>query len=260
MPLLSQHQSSSFVKLIYIGDSGTGKTGSLVSLVKAGYSLRILDMDNGLDALAQFVAKECPDRLDNVDFETLRDPTRATQAGPIVTAKAYLAAIKLMSKWSDESTPSEWGEDTIFVLDSLTALGKSAFEWAKGQAPSARDPRQWYFAAQQTIENIIGMLTSKDFQCNVIVISHVNYKELQEGVHRGYPSAIGSALGPTIPKYFNTMVMASTIGSGKNTKRSISTIPTAVVDLKNPAPFKIEASYDLGTGMSELFTKLKTLN
>ncbi len=54
MPTLDAHESSRYAKLIYIGDSGTGKTGSLVSLLADGYKLKILDMDAGLDSLVHF--------------------------------------------------------------------------------------------------------------------------------------------------------------------------------------------------------------
>ena len=259
MPTLDQHQSSKFVKLLYIGDSGTGKTGSLVSLVKAGYKLRILDFDNGLDALVQFVGKECPDKMKNVDFITLRDLVTPTEAGPVVTAKAYVKGTKYLDKWEDGSAPKEWGEDTILVIDSGTAFGASALAFATSLQPGAKDPRQWYFAAQKSFENTIGMLTSEAFKTNVIFITHINYKELQENIHKGYPSAVGSALGPTLPKYFNTMVQATVIGMGKNVRRKISTLPTAILDLKNPKPFKIEAEYDLGIGMAELFKELKDI-
>ena len=57
MPSLDQHQSNDFVKLLLIGDSKAGKTGSLISLVKAGYKLRILDLDNLLDVLKYFIMK-----------------------------------------------------------------------------------------------------------------------------------------------------------------------------------------------------------
>lgn len=253
---LSDHHSGQFVKLLYIGDSSTGKTGSLVSLVKAGYRLKILDLDNGLDVLRAFVQAECPDRLDAVDYETIRDTIRPGNQGPIVSARAFVEGTKLMTKWSDDSTPAEDGPDSIFVLDSLTTFGKSAFEWAKQMNPSAKDPRQWFFAAQQAIENIVAMLTSESFHSNVVLISHVNYRELQDGSTKGYPSAIGSALGPTIPRYFNTLVLAETIGSGKALKRRIRTVPTPVVDLKNPKPLVASSDYDLGTGLAELFTLL----
>lgn len=259
MTKLSGHHSSRFVKLLYIGDSSTGKTGSLVSLVKAGYRLKVLDLDNGLDVLRSFVKNEAPDKIDAVDYETIRDSIRPGNQGPIVSARAFVEGTKLMTKWSDESIPAQGGEGEIFVLDSLTSFGKAAFEWARQMNPSAKDPRQWYFAAQQALENIVAMLTSEGFAAHVILIAHVNYRELQDGSTKGYPTAIGSALGPIIPRYFNTLIMAETIGSGKALKRRIRTVSTAVVDLKNPAPFKIEAEYDLGTGMAELFKKLLTL-
>lgn len=271
---LSSHQSGKYSKLILIGDSGAGKTGSLVSLVAAGYHLKILDLDNGLSALRAFIKKDCPDKIDNVDFETLRDPIKPGANGPVVTAKAFVEATKLMTTWSDGSDPSKGGEDEIFVLDSTTTLGKMAYEWAKAMAPSAKDPRQWYFAAQQAFENIIGMLTATTyentdeetgkttvypgFDANLIVIAHVNYKELVEGISKGYPTAVGSALGPTIPKYFDVMVQAEVTGTGKNAARKIRTVPTGIVDLKNPAPFRIEAEYPINDGMARLFEQLKS--
>lgn len=253
---LSQHKSASYKKLVFIGDSGTGKTGALVSLVKAGFKLKILDLDSGLDALVQWTKKECPELIDNIDAETVRDRIVSGPNGPIVTPTAFVQATKLMSKWTDGSEPSKGGENEVFVIDSLTALGRAAFEWAKGQNPASKDPRQWYFAAQQALENLIGMLTSPGFESNLIVISHINYRELEENVTKGYPSAIGSAMGPTIPKYFNTMIQAEIRGSGRTAARKIKTVPSPVVDLKNPAPFKLEAEYDLGTGLAKLFADL----
>jgi len=259
MPNLTEHHAGQYVKLLFIGDSGTGKTGALTSLVADGYHLKILDLDNGLDALRQWVGHECAENMKNVDFETLRDEMTMTAMGPTVRAKTYIAALKLMNEWSDGSSPSEGTDKDIFVLDSLTSLGRAAFEWAKASAPSAKDPRQWYFAAQQSLENVVGMLSSAEFKSNVIIISHINYKELEQGVHKGYPSAVGSAMGPTIPKYFNTMVQAEIRGSGKTASRKIKTLPSSVIDLKNPSPFKMESEYDLGTGLAEIFKSLKEL-
>lgn len=264
MPKLSAHHSAKFIKLLYIGDSSTGKTGSLTSLVAAGYKIKILDYDNGIDTLKEYVTKECPDKIDNVDYETVRDKMRSDPIrGPVIagTPKAFTRGLELMTKWSDGTVPGEWGEDTIFVLDSLSAFGKSAYAWAKGinaasPKPNA-DPRALYFGAQQGVEDTIALLTSEDFHCNVIIISHVNYKEIMEGVTKGYVNAIGTALGPIIPRYFNTLVMAESIGAGKMTKRTIKTVPTGIVDLKNPVSFKLDSELPLATGMATLFEKLK---
>jgi len=255
MASLSDHASSRFAKLLYIGDSGSGKTGSLEPLLRDGYHMRIIDMDNGLDSLVQFAKKNCPAALGNVEYETLRDAYTSTRSGPIVkSAKAFVAALEKMTEWAKIED-----DNTIFVLDSLSAFGKAAFEWAKGLNPTAKDPRQWYFAAQQAVENTLALLTSEDFKMNVIVISHVNYKEVTEGVHKGYANAIGAALGPIIPRYFNTMLLAESQGSGTNTKRKIKTMPTGIIDVKNPAP-SLPAVLDLETGLSAVFKALKGQN
>ncbi len=85
MPSLRLHQSNEFTKLLLIGDAKSGKTGSLVSLVKAGYKLRILDMDNLLDILKYCIIEQCPDLIDNVECRTLRDVRKASPTGPVIS-------------------------------------------------------------------------------------------------------------------------------------------------------------------------------
>jgi hypothetical protein len=122
--------------------------------------------------------------------------------------------------------------------------------------PTAKDPRQWFYAAQQAVEQVLALLTNETYKQNVIVISHVNYKEVMEGVHKGYPSAVGSALGPTIASYFDTLVLAEASGSGTNVRRRIKTLPTGVIDLKMPTS-KIDKELPLETGLSTIFAELK---
>lgn len=258
MASLADHHGSKFIKVAFIGNSGTGKTGALTSLVKAGYKLKVLDLDNGLDALRMHIKAECPEKIIAVDYETRRDKMKASGQGFILDGqpKAFVEACKLMDKWTDESVPANWGEDTIFVLDSLTALGSAAFEWAKGMNPGAKDPRQWYFAAQQAIEATVAGLTAEVFKTNVIIISHVTYSEWQDGTTRGTMSSIGSALGPKLAKYLNTLILAEASGTGANVKRVIRTAPTSVIDLKTPGP-GFEPSLPLDTGLASIFKKLK---
>jgi septum formation inhibitor-activating ATPase MinD len=51
MPQATKHQSHRTTKMLNMGDAGSGKTGALASLAKAGQRLVILDFDNGLDIL-----------------------------------------------------------------------------------------------------------------------------------------------------------------------------------------------------------------
>lgn len=258
MGTLDQHQGTDIVKALFLGGSGTGKTGSLLSLVKAGYKVRILDMDNNLYSLAAYARKECPDRLTNVQFETRRDRYKSTKGGPIVDGmpKAFVDSLDLLTKWSDGTSPSDWGPDHVIVIDSLTLMGRAAFEWAKGMNPSSKDPRKWFYTAQQAIENMIVMLTSDGFKCNVIVTAHIRIQEVEDGSAKGFANAIGTALGPIIPGYFPTVLLMETTAA-KPPKRTIHTVPTALIDLKNPAPFRVQASYPIETGLADIFTALK---
>ena len=134
MPSLANHQSNQFTKLLLIGDAKSGKTGSLVSLVKAGYKLRILDFDNLLDILKFKAMEECPDKLDNVEFVTVRDNYKAGASGSQIDGKpkAWITAIKLLDNWKYDDTdlgrPADWGPDCILIVDSLSRLCDAAYD------------------------------------------------------------------------------------------------------------------------------------
>lgn len=261
MPSLATPTAPKLVKMILIGDSGSGKTGSLVSLVQAGYKLRVLDMDNKLvtGILPRLVQRLCPDRLDSVQYEAIRNKWKSSSQGPVLdgSPRAYPDALKLMERWSDGTAPKDWGPDHIFVLDSLTFFSNAAFEWAQGMNPGAKDPRQWYGLAQEAVENNLALLTAEAFNTNVIVISHVSWIERPDGTMKGYPNSVGKALGPTIPAYFDNVALCQTVGAGASTKRTIQTVPTALIDLKNPASFAMLPTLPIETGLAEFFKTVK---
>jgi hypothetical protein len=258
MPSLESRADNAFVKIMVIGNSGAGKTGSLTSLVRAGYRVRILDLDYGLDALINHIKSECPDKINLVDYMAFRDVYKNGPMGPTIVgaAKAFPSALKAMDKWEDGTSPAEWGPGSVFVLDTLTGLSKAAFAWAQSSNPSAKEPRQWYYSAQQAIEDTIAGLTSDTFGTNVIVMSHIDIVTQKDGTVQGFATAIGKSLGPKLPRYFNTLVALETAGQGSTVKRKFRTYPTAMLTLKNPAPMKIEAEYPIETGLATLFSKL----
>jgi len=179
--------------------------------------------------------------------------------GPKVvgTPKAYVNVCAALEKWPDDgSDPATWGKDTILVLDSLTNGGRAAFQWARAMNAASKDPRQWYKTAQDLIEDLVANLTSETFGTNVIVITHVDMFE-SNGIIKGIASSIGKALGPKLPRFFNTMILSETTGTGKNVKRKLKTAPTAMLDLKNPAPMKIDAEYDIEDGLAKIVEKLR---
>ena len=259
MAKASTQTDDKFFRAVYVGDSGTGKTGSLISLIKAGYTIRMLDLDNGVETLKQLIMHECPERIDQLDYITLRDKFKADPVYGIKVdggAKAYKQAIKYLNKWDDDSIPAEWGKDTVFCLDTLGSFGRAAFLWAQSMNPSVKDGRQWYGTAQESIRTVLDLLTAKEFGCHVLVMSHVQLIEQSEGVYKGQVSAIGKALGGDIPKVFNTMIQAESMGHGDNVKRQILTKSTGIMDLKTTIPWELNKKLPLETGLATIFEKV----
>lgn len=256
MPALSV-DTSPFIKVLLVGDSGTGKTGAIPSLVKVGYHVHVLDFDNKVSGgiLPILVKRDCPDKMSNVDFEPLRDKLKSSAVGPIPDGMptAFTRGLALMDKWSDGTVPAQWGAEHVLVVDSLTFLADSAFAWAKAMNPSVKDPRQWFYTAQQAVENTIALLTSHNFGTNVVVIAHISWQSRPDGTMKGYPASVGTALGPTIPAYFENMAQCHIVGG----KRLIQTTPTALIDLKNPAAFRMLPSIPVETGLADFFKTLK---
>lgn len=263
MTTLDKHKSTGITKLLLIGGSGSGKTGALASLVAEGYKLRILDFDNGLDSLVWQVRKRAPDKLVNVEYRTLRDKRKATGAGPMLDgpAKAFVTALQMLDRWKyddiDLGVPAQWGEDTVLVLDSLTFMSDAAWDWAEPMVPrnskGEYDKRAVYGNAQKAIESVLALLTSEQFNCNVIVTSHIRYENMPDGSMKGWPTAVGAALGPTIPRYFNSVALCETIGNN----RTITTASSALIDLKNPVSFKMQAKLPIETALADFFKTVR---
>jgi hypothetical protein len=263
MPSLSNHQSTNLVKLLLIGDSKTGKTGSLVSLVAAGYKLRILDLDNLLDILHYKCVQECPTALASVDFRTIRDAYKAGPAGSIIDGKpkAWIEIIKLLDNWRYDETdlgkPALWGADTILVVDSLSRLCDAAYDFHESIIPRGKsgdyDGRAVYGNAQDDVEKVLAMLTSSRFATNLIVIAHGAYIDLPDGTTKIFPQGVGQKLSPKIPQYFANVVRYKNVSG----KRVIQLVSDQMIDLSNSRPdaFK-DKTLPIETGLATIFAEL----
>lgn len=268
MPSLDKHQSNEFTKMLVEGDPGTGKSGGLASLVEAGWWLGILDLDNGLDSLKAQILHRCPEKIGNVEYRTLRDKRKATPDGSVIDGvpRAFVDALKMLDRWRyktdegeiDYGVPAEWGPDRILVIDSLTLLGDAAYDFREPLVPRGRDgkydKRAVYGDAQRAVEQVLAHITSEWFKTNVIVNTHIRYVDNEDGTRKGYPTAIGAALSPQIPRYFNSVALCRTRSGGK---RVIQTSQTALIDLKNPKPFAMLPEYPIETGLADFFKVLR---
>lgn len=263
MPNATDHRSSSIRKILYIGDSGAGKTTSLLALVKAGKRLRIFDFDNLLSPLIIACRADCPELLSSIEFMSFRDKMKSTAMGPVIDGipTAFTAALAAFDTWEDGSKPAEWGPEYVAVVDSHTTQARAAYFWARslqgasglpeGVVSKGVEPRAIYHTAQQAIMNSISYLTAEWFNTNVILIAHIKYLERDNNV-KGYPLSVGAAISPEIPTYFPTVCLATKSAGGRRIIRTRSTI---LIDLKDPKTFDPSYADELpmDTGLAEIF-------
>lgn len=269
MASLASHQSAVTTKMLLLGDSGAGKTGSLASLAQAGYNLRILDLDNGLDVLANLLSDlKSPygkDAINRVNYITVTDPMKNI-AGKLIPVKAsvWQRSMGYLQKWDDGEVNygpiTSWTPQEILVIDSLSFLANSALNLVlamNGRLGQQAHQSDW-FQAQNLIKSFLEMLYDESVKCSVIVCAHVAYQEVEGSTTRGLPNTLGKALNPIIGRYFNNTLLVKSVGQGAAIKRKILTNTTGVVELKNSAPLKVLSEYPIETGLAEYFRAVQT--
>jgi hypothetical protein len=236
------------IKILLIGNSGAGKTGSLASLAIAGYRLFLCDFDNGIDVLLD--EKILPKEFrKNIFVKSFYD-RHAVQGGVAsIRPKGVDDFIASISNWKEgeESLGNiySWTTKDILIIDSLTFLGNACMNKALqlsghlGQRPTIPD---WGAAIDQQ-ESIIELLYNPAVKCNVIITSHLRPLAAPEegSIQRLYPSALGRLLPTKISRYFNNVVLVRRVGSGEKVRRELVTSVTADIELKVSKPSKIPA-------------------
>lgn len=280
------------VKMLLIGDSGMGKTGALASLVKEGYRVIVADFDSGLESLFKELEKLPSGSTDNFYYETFTDPM-VSSGGKILPAGvpvAYSGFVNGLTRWKfgkgddayDLGKITSWGGNTVFVIDSLTHLGRAAMRHVQainGQLGKHPHPGI-YGQAMELIESVLTLLYGSNINCNVIVNSHISFHDDTEAVienkaalesdsakadfsapirpQKGFPMALGDKLPPKVGSYFNICVRVKTKGIGSSAKRIIRTSTEGVVGLKFPhGATKFPDEVPLSTGLADIFKYLK---
>lgn len=264
MPSLETHNSSIITKMILVGDPGSGKTGSLAALADAGYELRILDLDNGIDVLKNLLMDPktpyAKDAYKRVKYVTLTEKpgnlSRVSTMAVPQSATVWNRIAQTLNNWKfpgeELGSITTWDEKTVLVIDSMTLAGIAAYNFAAVQNSGSKvDPRMTYFHAQNYLEYLVQCLYSDDVKCNVIVTSHISFVGGEDNAQllHGYPTTIGRALSAKIGRYFNSILMIKTEGKS----RRLYTAPTSRVELKNTAPLRVKEFYEIKNGLAEYF-------
>lgn len=256
MPPLDEMLEGEPIKLLLIGDSGSGKTGALASLVDAGYFIKVLDYDNGGRYIANFVKNK--KMLKNVIIEPLTDVLK--QAGSRMVPKsqpdAFSRGLNFLTEWTNDK---ERVSKTIIVIDSLSHMSKAAFRyirWLGGR--SALDPWQSdYGTAQELVEGVLATCFANETAQHIIVNAHIKIISAEGEPTRGLPMTIGKALSPNVGTYFNCTFGALTKGSGTTARHILRTRSEGVIELKCPY-LGFPNEVPLETGLAEFFAAVQS--
>ena len=151
-----------------------------------------------------------------------------------------------LTKWEDGTSPAEWDSSHILVIDSLSMLGRHAMNHVlfANQRLGENPTQPEWGTAQRLLENMISLLYSDEIRCNVLVMTHVQVVSLDDGTTRWLPNALGQALAPILPRYFNNMLFVQ----AKKDKRTLHTQPLGLVDVKVSRPSAVKDIYTLTEG------------
>lgn len=280
MPDFTTYVDSQTTKLLLLGHSGVGKTGSLVSLAAAGYNVFVLDLDKGVEVLKDFVmnkeksvyrtakpplwdqklADTLPERL---RYVAVSDTVSLNSKGDLVTkGDSWTKAMGQLQDWKDGERSwgniTSWGPKDVLAIDGLSRLADAAFNQHLAMNSRIGKPEQRdYGAAQGALKRLLWLLFSDEVKCNVVMVCHIKPVEIDGEPIRGFPQTIGSALSPEVGQFFNHALLASQSGQGDNVKRVITTRTKGFVQLKTPAPLRVKAEYDLATGLAEYFADIR---
>ena len=266
---LSQYKTSTSTKVLILGESGSGKSGCLASLASAGYNLRIVDLERGLDILVN-VLKDWKDNgydkdsLSRVDFMPVVDGRSKDGKLSPANADAWRKTQEAFFGWksgdSDFGPVTSWGEKDVFVVDTLGRLAKAALNYimylnaALGQEPDGKK----FGSAQRLVDNFLQLLWDPAVSCNIVVLTHVSFQENDLGLTRGFPDTIGKALNPMVGRYFNSVLLAKTkTMPDKSEKHVLLTQSTSQIELKTTAPGRVKAEYPIETGLADYFRDVR---
>ena len=254
-----------FKKIILMGDSGTGKTGALISLALAGYNIYIADFDGQAEEVirgilaGKLTAKKDPiskathdEALSKFDIEVFTDKSAIVGGKPkVIAATAWTGAMKQLNTWSRSGLTNR----DVIVIDSLTFASKAAAHnyLQLSSKLNKSDELDWndYNPVQNSIASLLALLYSPAVSANVIVNAHIDIVEIRADFGakdskgrpelevvdtKALPKSIGKALAGSIPTYFNTSLVCKSFGPETSRKRFIFTRPVGLVDTKTPKP------------------------
>jgi hypothetical protein len=214
-----------------MGESGTGKTYAIRTLVDAGITPFVIFTEPGMETLG-----DLPDG--KWHYKYVRPATQGWAAILDMAKKVNQLTFENLTKVSDGNRSkfegflqvitacndfvcdchgqhfgdvSQWGTDRALVVDSLSGISDMAMAHTVGGKP-VRSQADWG-VAQNMIRMLLMPLTTAT-QCTFVLIGHLarEYNEVTGGTTITV-STLGQKLAPDIPRMFSDVINTVRVGS-----------------------------------------------
>jgi hypothetical protein len=208
------------------GESGTGKTHAISTLIEAGITPFIIFTEPGMSTLAKLDIPEdkchwayvsiatqgwddmrsMSENINKLSFEGLSKITDAKKS----KYKQFMDVYSLCHNFKCDRTGeefgdvSQWGNDRAIIFDSLTGLATMSMNLTVGAKPT-KSPADWGVAMDNLERFIIKICT--DIQCHVVLTAHLAMEkdEVQGGIQL-MAQSLGNKLSPKLPRFFDEVV------------------------------------------------------
>lgn len=213
-------------KVILFGDSGTGKTTALLTLIDAGITPFVVATEQnfiqvakpvlGTKAHYKFIAPrpvkglaKIEGILKNINMLTYENLCKTTDPFKMEHRK-MLDLVGVMNKFVCDCCGKDWGSvetwntDRAIVIDSLSGLTDMAWGLVIGNKPVKAMPD--YAIAQNAIRMMLDPLTS-EVKSTFVLTAHID-REKDEITGGSYVTlkTVGQKLGPDLPRLFSDVI------------------------------------------------------
>lgn len=169
-------------KLLMIGLPKSGKTTSIAGLASAGRIIRYLDFDNNYAPLVSFTSATGKKNIQRVAcIDETESDVDFTNSGEVKVVNkvtkftSWPTMIQALKKWpKDDSNPKDWGNESVLVIDSLSAMSRAAERGFLKMNGRSGEPLRWQeyrHIQEQTFEFLIHI--GNMLKCPIIVMAHM---------------------------------------------------------------------------------------
>jgi hypothetical protein len=254
-------------RVLMMGESTAGKTGSIAQLANAGYRILLHDFDSNSRVIGNFLDKGAADNIYIKTYDVARlTNTGILDAGQAVT-KAAVAQMndfyKMLQHWKTETEDLGPSKDLtandVIVIDSATFLGELLLLASPAHPEANKHTPTQYRIAGAWYRNVLNQLTSTLTGASVLVLAHIMQTGDKDdqgriiGKARDIPIGIGEKMSKTMTNYFTDVWQLEVQRDGS---RRINTAATDRIPLRTSRPNTIskQEPFDLAS----LFSRLRT--